>query len=90
MSDSTRAEVAVPRYLTMNLGPPSGTSLPAEPLPGFGPTLPPITQTLWLTRQEPAQRKPLKLKLKINYSRGGVSGVQQCTVGPETIESAAA
>ena len=88
--DDLRAEVAVPRYLAMNLGPPSATSLPAEPVPGFGPTLPPITQTLWLTRQEPAQRKPLKLKLKLNYSRGGVSGqVQQCTIGPETLEAAA-
>jgi len=89
--DDLRAEVAVPRYLAMNLGPPSATSLPAEPVPGFGPTLPPITQTLWLTRQEPAQRKPLKLKLKLNYSRGGVSGLaQQCTIGPETLEAAAA
>ena len=46
-----RAEVALPRHLKMELSAPSATSLPPEPLPGFGPTLPPVTQMLRLIHQ---------------------------------------
>ncbi len=76
------AEVAVPRYLTVELGAPSATSLPPEPLPGFGPTLPPITQPLTLT-QTGAAVKPIKLKVKVSYTVGGASKVEMIAVGPE-------
>ncbi len=76
------AEVAVPKYLTVDLGAPSATSLPPEPLPGFGPTLPPITQPLTLM-QTGASVKPIKLKVKVSYTVGGASKVEMISVGPE-------
>ena len=82
-----KAEVAVPRYLTMRLGAPSGTTLAPEPLPGFGPTLPPLTQTLRLSQEPPAPFKPLKVKLKLSYSRGDAKAVENMIViGPEAFE----
>ena len=76
------AEVAVPKYLTVDLGAPSATSLPPEPLPGFGPTLPPITQPLTL-KQTGAAVKPIKLKVKVSYTVGGAAKVEMISVGPE-------
>ena len=83
------AEVAVPKHeraaafpLTVDLGAPSATSLPPEPLPGFGPTLPPITQPLTL-KQTGAAAKPIKLKVKVSYTVGGASKVEMISVGPE-------
>uniref|UniRef100_A0A7S3BII8 GAE domain-containing protein n=1 Tax=Haptolina ericina TaxID=156174 RepID=A0A7S3BII8_9EUKA len=82
------AEVALPRYLKMELSPPSATSLSPEPLPGFGPTLPPVTQILRLHQQprldEPSKPfKPFKIKLKVSYNRNGAPVVVQAIVGPE-------
>jgi len=81
-----RAEVAVPRYLVATLGKPSAEHLPPEPIPGFGPTLPPITQSLRLVQPLGPPFKPLKLKLKLTYARGGVAETQTVTVGPEAFE----
>ena len=50
----------------------AATSLPPEPLPGFGPTLPPITQPLTL-KQTGAAVKPIKLKVKVSYTVGGAA-----------------
>jgi len=85
--DELRAEVALPKFLKMELSAPSGTSLPAEPLPGFGPTLPPLTQMLRLIQQVDPP-KPLKIKLKVSFTRGGDRvTVGPLTVGPEFFEA---
>nr|ALD47959.1 gamma adaptin ear domain protein [Isochrysis galbana] len=78
------AQVAVPKHLRMQLGPPSDTCLPPEPLPGFGPTLPPITQTLRLAQVGRPPYKPLKVRLRLAYEREGKHIVEEATIGPES------
>jgi len=68
----------------MQLGPPSATALPPEPLPGYGPTLPPITQTLRLAQPGGPPYKPLKVRLRLTYERDGVPVVEEATIGPES------
>uniref|UniRef100_A0A7S4F1Q3 GAE domain-containing protein n=2 Tax=Chrysotila carterae TaxID=13221 RepID=A0A7S4F1Q3_CHRCT len=80
--DHFSAEAAVPRYLAIVLGAPSGSSMAAEPLPGFGPTLPPITQALHL-KQQASPAKPFKVKLKVNYTRSGKPQSLTTTIGPD-------
>ena len=78
------AQVAVPKHLKMQLGPPSATSLPPEPLPGYGPTMPPITQTLRLSQPAGPPYKPIKVRLRLTYDRAGKSVVEESTIGPES------
>ena len=81
-----RAEMAVPKFATMDFGAPSGTDLPPPP-----PTSPPITQRLTMTQQpdgrEGWQPKLLKAKLKVSYSLNSAAATtaatQLVTMGPE-------
>ena len=79
----------MPKHLRMLLGQPSGSSLPAEPLPGYGPTLPPVTQVLRLSQPAGPPYKPLKVRLRLAYERAGVPVVEEATIGPESFGQAA-
>jgi hypothetical protein len=82
------AQVAVPKHLRMRLDPPSATSLPPEPLPGYGPTLPPITQALRLSQVGGPPYKPVKVRLRLAYDRAGEHVVEEATIGPESFGQA--
>ena len=65
-------QAAVPKYASLRLEPASGSSLPALGLGG-------ISQTLRVNNSL-AGTKPLAMRLRVNYSRGGLPVAHQLEV----------
>lgn len=72
--DSFVFQAAVPKYVALKMGSPTGSVVPAQSNGA-------VSQTLWLTNSMRGT-KPIRVKLKISYSVGG-SAVSEMVAAPD-------